>query len=518
MKLFRNDSLSLLKPARREAVTEFLEEIRDFAVAQGVRAEYLVDVLIDDKNGNEVLSEPWEDESNPMTNTRGNLDVMVALMNESTSPSDSFEFASGLRHETLQKELSNGGLHSLHFRMGLASPEDRMAHTLMFADALFAGHSADYYSSLEPLHGVSSLSTCQEVALSGYFSPYESRLKFQRSLSKAQVRLLLGEQGVEEAGSLEAAVETLLRQDNRDLLDVGQQRLALRIEKALIPLVYNHGYRLKSEGISNQVICDRVSVNIDCLLSFVDAVPGFRLALKRQILINLFSPFADGLAMLNASAGELQGVMQNPLLTHTAVAKFFKETLCGPLRLFRVTSSAGYSERNAQVIDYFKETNDVLSFDVAIHGWLNEFADITWVFKASCESGYSDFLESTLSGDSLNFTINDHLLKHLMEPERLRLYSDPALMKLIKVTIDECKRMARIAGGGARTTGFMPTGSLFKERPHLREEALKLLEMNDLLNERFFGWCGFGHQELKMLGKRAPVALKKALLESAIGL
>ena len=401
--------------------------------------------------------------------------------------------------------------------MGVRTPADRMKYTLKLADALFDVSHDEYRSSLDPLHGLSALSINRLAGVESYFDIYHFRRK-QKVLTKAQMLLLLEEKDVSDADSFDLAVKLLLREGENSIGNVNRKRMALRIENAFIPLVYNYGYRLKADGASHEDICKNVSVNIDALLKHAGLYSAFYEGLKEQILINLFSPFPDGLALLDISSEQLQGVMLSPDLVDGPNALAFNETLCGPMRLFKSRDSVKFVNRCTQIIAFYDETGFPLDFDIAVRGRLARHPEIVGLLSADYETEHSVALENSLTGQAPAIVINEHLLMRLMRPSTLKYYSDHAVVKLISLTFNHCKRQAEICANGFRTVGFQKIGEVFKERPHLREDVLDLMHKKELMIPKLFEFCEFGHRELKMLGSRASTDLKRSLLENAIGL
>jgi hypothetical protein len=518
MEFVRYDSLSLLKPERQQAITEFFEQARDFLLERGCESDYLIDVICDEGDiWDDVLMQPWVKNGGPLEDTRGNLDILAVFLAEGKSLETALLKSLRRGHETYRRELEHGGLHNLHFRMGLCDSAQRMKYAIRLADELFAVDPNEYRLTVKPLRGMSALSANRAEGINCFFGGDHGNFRTLKGLTQAQIKLLLGDTEPSTADALDVAVEILLREGEKTITNVNQKRMATRIETALIPMVYNHGYLLKAHGASVDEICKKVSINIDSLLKFIEAEPAFKEALKQQILINLFSPFEEGLIRLNATQESLQGV-HGPSLTEAAEDGFFNETLCGPMRLFRAWDSVKYSERCAQIIEFFNETSMPLSFEISANGLLAGKTEVVELLWAHNEKGYSAVLDKALAGPASEIVINEHLLTRLMRPETLRLYSDPATVRLIDLSLDHFKKQARISGSGVRTIGFKGIGGIFQERPHLREGVLDLLHQKELLLTRMFEFCGFGQRELRLLGSKAPNALKQALLENSMGL
>jgi hypothetical protein len=112
----------------------------------------------------------------------------------------------------------------------------------------------------------------------------------------------------------------------------------------------------------------------------------------------------------------------------------------------------------------------------------------------------------------------------LFEPSVLRLYSDNAVLKMIENAITTELKGARAdnprlpIGPVVFPFRYKSPSSVLRERPHLFEPVLQILENLDCFDANFVEWCGFTHRELKAMGSRAPSQLKKVLLENSLGL
>jgi hypothetical protein len=109
-------------------------------------------------------------------------------------------------------------------------------------------------------------------------------------------------------------------------------------------------------------------------------------------------------------------------------------------------------------------------------------------------------------------------MSHLLHRDRVRLYSDAAVLALVTRLISHVQ-----APGSRNPQKFLEADAksldmTFKDRPHLRDEVLQLLIDHKLLTKDMFEWLGFGHRELKKVGREAPNELKQFVLQDALGL
>jgi hypothetical protein len=513
MKLFRRVPLSFFTPERADELEEFAEKAQLFAAQEGEDANYLVDLLTGDEVlWDEFLQEPWVRERNPITDARGSLDMLVAFIAEDClGLREAWDNVSWARYQEFQKDLSRSGLHGLHFRLGINEAIDRVEHTKTLALTLYKMNKESFCNTFNALHGLSLFEGCREVEAS-----YSTLRGMSKAASMEDIHLLLsGAQGV-KPDDYRAALKNVLFGKVLET-DRVQTHVIFQVENAFVPLVYNYGYLLKSKGESVEDIRNKASANIDALLGFLKLEPPVKSAIKRQVLINLFSPFPEGLELMHATTEEMQGAFLDPVLKGHPCTAGFGYTLCGPVAVFGAEVSARKAERRTQIVDYFKETSYPIDFEVAIRGRLSSSEIIVDLFSAYC-NGHSLFMDQTLSGQLPEVFIQEDLMSHLLHRDRVRLYSDAAVLALVTRLISHVQ-----APGSRNPQKFLEADAksldlTFKDRPHLRDEVLQLLIDHKCLTKDMFEWLGFGHRELKKVGREAPNELKQFVLQDALGL
>jgi hypothetical protein len=493
---------------------EFAKKAGAFYLANGGRADTLMDMATRDIDGwSHFLFENKVRGRNPVVDIQGNLDFMAACLAEGLELSHVWSSVSHWSPDLLQKDFASNGLHGLHFRMRLPDQDARIKYTLELAFALYKIRPSEFRGIHSPLIALSTLSGNQEVE-QGYLK--DSRNHPQLGFRDA--KLLCSGDRKNNPDEFKQTLRVLLCTGYSDLSVIRRKDLAERVQEAFLPLVYNFGYRLKASGASNEAILEEASATIDLLLECLALAPETQSALRRQVLINLFSAFPDGLALLKTKPEELQGVMLDPALIDTEVAQLFADTLGGPVHLFSNFSVTAPIIRYTQIIDFFDKTEYPLNFDIASRGVLLKGFSIMQLYNHSNPDGYSATLENSLTGVGPFVRINDPFLIYMMRPERLTRYSDQALLKLIAQTLDHFGKQKPIQGIDTMTMGFHSIGQVFKDRPQLCEPVLELITEKSLLKPKVFDWCGFGARELKSFGKRAPLELKKHVLENSLGL
>jgi hypothetical protein len=517
MQLFRQAPLSMFTPQRATALLEFAQKAEAFNQTLGRNADCLVDMLSINYPWSKFLLDTKAKGRNPLVDSKGNLDFLAACIEEGVALAIDWGRISGSDYQNLQWDLARAGLHGLHFRMALDDSAGRLKHTMALAGALYDIGGKSFRNYLKPLVGLSVLNHAKDVQ-QDYVSD-EFQGKHPSSISVLRANELVCGHVEGKRDEFKEALRVLLLERDTSMAEVERHRLAMRIENAFLPLVYNYGYRLKADGVSNEVVCQKASANIDALLDFLEMEPETHNALKRQVLINLFSAFPDGLDMLKAKPDELQGVMLDPSLICSGDANLFAKTLAGPVVLFSAIDSVKPTKRSALLIDFFENTNYPLDFETAVRGRLLNSRSIMELFSNSHPNGHSDLLEQALTGVQPQIKLNDGMILYLMAPARLSLYSDAAFMKLVALTLDFFKKQQDMSASVSfLAAGFYSIGNIFKDRPHLRDGVLELLVEQSLLKPKVFDWCNFGPRELKSLGKMAPTELKDHVLSSALGL
>ena len=221
--------------------------------------------------------------------------------------------------------------------------------------------------------------------------------------------------------------------------------------------------------------------------------------------------------MMNATTEEIQGAFLDPALVGHPCTEAFGFTLCGPVAVFGAEASTRKADRRTQIVEYFKETPYALDFEVAIRGRMAKSEIIVDLFADKYSNGHSTFMDEILCGQRPQVFIPEDLLGHLLHRDRICRYSDQAVLELVTRTL------SHIRAPGVLGRKFLAEGSrgldlTFKDRPHLRDAVLQMLDENKLLTKDMFDWFGFGARELKVLGRRASNDLKQHVLQGALGL
>lgn len=520
MQVFKTANISLFREDRAKAIEDFAEKAMGYLSKDYPSDKCFGDIAREGGIEWQVLGnqKAWIGDSNPLNNSAGSLDFIAACLDEGISIKKIWNQIGAHGYDSIVGEMVVGGLHGIHFRMDVANEADRISYTCRLANELF--NDAAKSQHLSRLSIMSTATHELNVPTIGFLvnPPWGGNCQHVTGdqavlLSSLNYR---GETRKEDDALFLHAVNSYLRVDSLERLS---NRVAV-IENALVPLVYNFGYKLKAQGADTKTVMDEATRRIDVLLSHVEMSKEFKVGLQRQILINLFSAFPDGLELLKAQPEELQGVMLDHALVSDPLARLFTHTLEGPLALFAHSSVKPEKYQAGKIIEYLAQAGYQLKLDTAIQGRLaNSYPLIHLAYQ---QDGASQGLERTLERDGLE-AIHRAVGQYLSDPIRLSQYSDLTVLKLISGALDfELKTrdaMKFVPNLESRAPSkYASVALVLKARPHLFVPVFEMLEEKKMLTAGIFEWCGFDGRAIKALGNRAPKELKVMLLESGLGL
>jgi hypothetical protein len=518
MAFFRQADISVFKEDRAKALEEFAEKAKAYVREYKPEHEFLSDVLAGGGLGLAMLrTQPWFGQS-PVLIDRGNLDVLAGFVTEWAELSFVWPYVSSKTIDLFQRDLAETGLHGIHFRMDLKDEAARIEHTCKLADYVF-DTAYERRMNKAPLVSLTSLTEGRDEAVEKFIAtgaeqrrgPYGLTHEELESLTFSGARDWISE-GSDNESVFRRSVQKMLS-SSRDVGKPAMKELAERVQSLLVPLVYNYGYKLKAKGTDNQSVLESAARRVDVIFDYMSLSPALREGLKRQILINLFSAFPDGLELLQARREELQGVMLNRVFFDDPMGKLFRRTLAGPVELFSQCNSVEKPDRGFGVINFLAKTPYAVDLNIGMHGFLSGQPGI--VHLAHQRQGWSLPLEQRVERGVINRVLGIYL----SHAERLERYSDAAVLKLVEHIFDKyAKTVAEFNGLTMMPTFYKSPASVLKARPHLLDPVIKMTEAREIMNPAVFEWCGIGGVELKALGDRVPNALKSFVLESSMGL
>jgi hypothetical protein len=519
--MFRPSTLEILTDERVQSLKAFCDRAMPLIHKHRPDVEILIDVWLSEQWVWNILQDDpstWEIVS-PFA-AKGGLDFIAACISEGKDIASSWQLIADFHAGEFEKDLIYHGLHGVHFRMNLKNPSDRIAYTCKLADTMLSKFSNANNFGIVPISSFSVLSAHLDESVEWYVANRNTEEKGVVDFSEQELKLLCGP----------TDQPRLTIEDNADFRQLVKSKvfggeipeyrmtweMADKLETALFPLVYNFGYKLKAQGVSGPEVLALAASRVSALMSFVPGSSEFIKALERQVLINLFSAFPEDLELLNAQSEELQGVMLNPVLITDPLARFFRKTLAGPLVLFSSSNSSLLAYRATQMVNFFRDTPYPLHLDIALPGYLQNRTEI--IDLAENCPGRSMVFEQLLLDEKPVFELPIGLIRHMANPVQLQWYSDSAVLRMMEILIlKEDIQLTRVEQAQAIAEKVPSLGPVLSKRPHLLEPVVDILEKHDHLNVTLFEWCGYGHKELKALGKRAPNELKRDLLEDSLG-
>lgn len=528
-KLFKNGQTYELTAEREALFERFACAVLTFAADSGHEYEFAEEVCTDytflfrdfvgSDEGRELLTQIHEG---------GALDFFTIYIDQASSSemeSEWLEYESPFSFSDLREDIYSYGLHGLHFRMKLADEEGRkwgvttisqqindyldfcnndQAFPLQTLSCLIKEeYSHDLKHATDAVRDIERDDTSHEFtkhelnALLNLFARVDHEPEQPNALDTGMAKYMSGRGKYET----ELASNALPR-----------QLLADQVEQGLLAMVYNYGYRLKATvPISNFELKEEVEPVIDHLLEQFKSSPEFTAALKRQVMINLFSAFPRGLEMFDAKPEELQGVMLDPVLKTHPDAQYFLKTLMGPVALFRADKSAVEESKASSVIDYLTAAGYPITVETASRGLLFDRPEFSALIHH--EGGESAVLDAYLAEHHPADKMPRHAIRALMRPEYLRSYSDRAALNILCTGLD-----LRAAEASHARLPKLHLKEFFDQRPGLVKPLLDHLERNNLLTPKVFQELGFDHKELRLLGARAPDSLAEHVLGGELGL
>jgi hypothetical protein len=517
MKLFKNVDYSFFTPERALVLEDFSRRVEKYIdeYSNGY-FEHLSDVIIEDETlWGDIEQAPYLQIEYALWDSRGGLDVIAAAMASGMDLEQVWERILSSSFESMQKDLMSAGLHGIHFRMNIANASDRITYTRELAKQIFNPGYESAFVGMAPMTGLSTQSKGSDELLAKMMAHF-SYASESIHVDEIEARILLGWSSVPEGDPdhlFDIALAKMLKKNSEYVSSMSRPHLAGRIESSLFPLVYNLGYQLKADGVPIPEIISAVSKNIEALLLPLGLNLAFEEALERQILVNLFSPFPDGLEFLGARPEELQGVVNPEHMSHPDF-QLFKKTFDGPLEVFSAALSAPIKHQAYQIISYLSDSGFPINLGTAAKGTLLGSRVLVELIRAEPVSCVP--LDAQICAGESGLLHND-VVTLLAVPKQLALLSDTGIVEIL------AEVLIRSGGGkgACRSTFEQPTnpiGSVISSRPGLKEKVLGMLKEKEALKPDVFEWCGFGHKELRLLGREAPYELKKSLLENDLGM
>lgn len=530
--IFYKASFDILTPKRAQELESFAQAALKSLCPEGSTVDEDAKISrLADYQWHSICSDPAFVGKNAILDTRGGLDYLALCEREGIDLYDNWSNICESSYESMILEMERSGLHGLHFRMNLPDPALRLAAVSSLAEQLFYLEENIHVTTpkRDYCHYPLSMMSCAVDDMDDHLEKYQGWIAGQdpaipEYTSARLIELLQFEGAGRHPGSkalFELALKQLvlekgLYQDEFDDGTLERDTLLFQIQKAIRPLVYNVGYRLKLQGRTDEQVQTAVEPVIDSLLHLAQTSPNFARALKRQILINLFSAFPESLERLQVRPEELQGVMLDEVLITHPDARHFQQTLGGPLALFSAQETLQCQDKGHQVIEFLTAAGYPLHADIAIRGLLAGTPQFDYLLL-HCQ-GPCAALKTHYLTRFHDFGMPYDIARHLMHPDVLPWYDDVSVVQIVELGLPHALGIIRtlnlpwFQGEFPRLDGFMAT------RPTLIKPILDILANNQHANSKAFEYFGFGGEHLDLLESKASERLREEVLAGDLGL
>jgi hypothetical protein len=300
------------------------------------------------------------------------------------------------------------------------------------------------------------------------------------------------------------------------------------IRVLLNTLVYTPGLKLKSQGFNAHQIIHNLTSEISAIFEFcTDELPQDvplgkpYAAFHRQVLINLFSPFSQDLAYLDAHAGELVGNIRS-MDTDSSTEHFVRSlsgavlapTFRGPL----VAHSGQYGDKYfSDFCRAYRGFGVRLDPDSMFGGFID---DVSLHRKIIRHHGPCKTVEKMLADlcDSGTSDLKKMESATLYALEEQFEYLSPNAQVGFIATRLEIGAQRLDAGEGRLWQDSESPKPFLDNDPVLKTSVLDYMRRNALLDHALLEWCGFHSSLLKTLGDEASISLKESFLAQDLGI
>lgn len=516
-RMFHSVALEQFKPETRQALSELLDRINLEVMPAAQRAGHTEDF--------ECLTELCKAMPNTLLNLvstrdeaadirprlRGH-DVKAAWVMDGGNLDDIMQFMDVHQSElspALATDACMRGMHHFVFMIGYADSTLSLKGASHLMHQLFHPEGTHYKKVRK--HGIQ----IERLSLAGFLKNPALEVTDSAVTAERYFENFYRGKGKAQALSYDA-IKALVKQIYHQYLEE-KIECDEPLDYLLRTLIYNPGLRFKAKGLSTQAIIDRLQVPLCALIEVMltDRIEGnveqVLDSFRRQVMVNLFSPFPEDLAYLDVRMAELIG---RPGMNNACPALMLP-TYKGPLSTFAGQADTKNAARVAAGMENGGTTIDLCQ---ALTGLLENFEEINELvsYKGTCE-----LLEGYLRNVCWNGPVEKDLIKYLypltysMDFSRLPMDSK---IGFLGVWLEMgWQRLEADVPLDKQSDSDAPAG-LLQADPDLRRFMVDWMVMNHRLDARLLHWCGYGGEVLERLGDKANDTLKTELLESDLGL
>lgn len=295
-------------------------------------------------------------------------------------------------------------------------------------------------------------------------------------------------------------------------------RKNLTLDAVINQLVLNTGLRFKGEGLPAPVIIEKLTPVLEEIIQHkfgadytisVEELAGFR----RQVWVNLFSPFAADLAMLDVHPTELMGHPKNNPTDHWPFNT--QSTMSGPIEFCR--GDADYSSAVAMTRG-LENMGHTFDLDTIMSGLLGSTNDVHSLVKLWGGCVTIDRLLERLAVEGPPLIVRQHNLQSMLSALDFDRLPPMAKLGFVAARVEYGHESAILRKGKLfREDGYCPVKVISRD-PELKAQVLTYMAAFDRLSPELMMWCGFDGAALNTLGELATDEIKSSLLESDLGL
>lgn len=315
----------------------------------------------------------------------------------------------------------------------------------------------------------------------------------------------------------EVTLKHLVKNAFADVQNSSSQK-NLTLNTVINQLVMNTGLRFKGEGMSTPVIIEKLTPVLEEIIQHkfgadytisVEELAGFR----RQVWINLFSPFAADLAMLDVHPNELMGHPKNNPTDHWPFNT--QATMSGPIEFCRGDADYSSAVTMTRGLENMGHTFDL---DIIMTGVLATSNDVYSLVKLWGGCATLDRLLERLAVEGPPLIVRQHNLQSTLSALDFERLPPVAKLGFVAARVEYAYESAILRKETlSREDGYCPCKFITQDLA-LKDDLLNYMARFDRLFPELIVWCGFDGAALNVLGVLATDDIKATLLEHDLGL
>jgi len=415
---------------------------------------------------------------------------------------------------TAMQVLNEGchfGAHNLLFRIGYKDSDLTLKGLSVLLEKLHqqVENGSDYYSP--------SGTSLDWLTLTPYGQSFVSVSSSSTSAVHNYLDYFYPDQFNHYDNPPEVTLKHLVKNAFADVQNSSSQK-NLTLNTVINQLVLNTGLRFKGEGMPAPVIIEKLTPVLEEIIQHkfgsdytisVEELAGFR----RQVWVNLFSPFAADLAMLDVHPNELMGHPKNNPTDHWPFNT--QATMSGPIEFCR--GDANYSSTVA-MIRGLENMGHTFDLDTIMSGLLATSNDVYSLVKLWGGCATIDRLLERLPVEGPPLIVRQHDLQSMLSALDFERLPPVAKLGFVAARVEYGYESAILRKEKlSREDGYCPC-KFITQHLALKDDLLNYMAKFDRLFPELIVWSGFDGAALNVLGVLATDDIKATLLEHDLGL